>query len=105
MHSPPQATTQVEPIEVRRGLSLSPPQATLVEEALEVGLVDANDDHNLENPPLFSNLEDNEAEPERMSGPSQSQFNPPTPLASQGDTISEQVLVGQCTPIYVLYCI
>ncbi|ESW21067.1 hypothetical protein PHAVU_005G038800 [Phaseolus vulgaris] len=99
---PPQATTQVEPMEVRRGLSLSPPQATLVEEALEVGLVDANDDHNLENPPLFSNLEDNEAEPERMSGPSQSQFNPPTPLASQGDTISEQVLVDNNSPAFVL---
>ncbi|KAK7334781.1 hypothetical protein VNO80_26545 [Phaseolus coccineus] len=114
IHSPPQATTQVEPIEVRRGLGLSPPQATLVE-ALEVGL-DANDDHNLENPPLFSNLEDNEAEPnrvlgsiihdfdpERMSGPSQPQFNPPTPPTSQGGTISDvQVLVDNNSPAFVL---
>jgi len=106
IHSPPQATTQVEPIEIRRGLGPSPPQATQVE-ALEVGL-DASDDHNLENPPLFSNLEDHDAEPnrvldpmihdfdpERMSGPSLPRFNPPTPPTSQGGTTSNvQVPVG-----------
>lgn len=114
IHSPPQATTQVDPIEVLRGLGPSPPQATQVE-ALEVGLDATNDDLNLENPPLFSNLEDNDAEPnrvhdsmihdfdpERMSVPSQQRFNPPTPPTSQGGTTSAvPVLVGQCMPIYV----
>ncbi|CAJ1958400.1 unnamed protein product [Sphenostylis stenocarpa] len=112
IHSPPQAT-QVEPIEVRRGLAPSPPQATQVE-APEVGL-DANDHHHLENPPLFSNLENNDADPirvvdslihdfdpERMSEPSQQRFNPPTPPTTQGGTSDLQVHVENNSPNFVL---
>ncbi|BAT93020.1 hypothetical protein VIGAN_07190500 [Vigna angularis var. angularis] len=114
IHSPPQATTPVDPIEVRRGLGPSPPQATQVE-ALEVGLDATNDDLNLENPPLFSNLEDNDAEPnrvhdsmihdfdpERMSVPSQLRFNPPTPPTSQGGTTPAVPVLVDNTPNFVL---
>ncbi|RDX59867.1 Sister chromatid cohesion 1 protein 3, partial [Mucuna pruriens] len=83
----------------------SPPQ-TIQAESME-RIRDANNNYNVENPPVFPNLEDNDAEldrvldqttnakdhvsemipdldPEGMSVPSQQHFNPPTPPTSQG---------------------
>ncbi|KAJ1434385.1 Winged helix DNA-binding domain superfamily [Sesbania bispinosa] len=101
----------------------SPPQAT---QAMPIEVLrDANNDCNMENPPVFPDLVDNDAEPnkdldqtmnekdhipetiddldpEGMSAQPQLHVGPPTPVTSQGGTLDSQVYGGHISPNLVL---